>query len=125
MAGTDVPVALVRLEAKGVKGATGDTVVAKIAAQANVPAARVYEIIANNLAKSGPGEYGPGGGGGLGNKTLVQFCADEGIEVAVAVERLAAKGFKVEPTQTLRELAVFHGFSRPFELIEIVRGTAK
>ena len=73
----------------------------------------------------GGGGPGGGGAGGPGNKTLVQFCADEGIEVAVAVERLAAKGFKVEPTQTLRELAVSHGFSRPFELIEIVRGTAK
>ena len=126
MAGTEVPVALVRLEAAGVKGATGDTVVAKIADQANVPAAQVYEIIASNLAKAGAGGHGPGGGGGAGgpgNKTLVQFCADEGIEVSVAQERLAAKGFKAEPSQTLRELAVAHGFSRPFELIEIIRAT--
>jgi hypothetical protein len=133
MAGTDVPVALVRLEAKGVKGATGDTVVAEIADQAKVPAARVYEIIASNLAKAGAGGHGAGGGasaggggaGGPGNKTLVQFCADEGIEIAVAQERLAAKGFKAEASQTLRELAVAHGFARPFELIEIIRATAE
>lgn len=131
MAGTEVPVALVRLEAIGVKGVTGDTVVAKIADQANVPAARVYEIIASNLAKSDAAGHGPqsgagaGGAGGPGNKTLVQFCADEGIGLAVAQERLAAKGFKAEASQTLRELAVAHGFSRPFELIEIIRATAK
>lgn len=131
MAGTELPVALVRLEAMGVKDATGDTVVAKIADQAKVPAARVYEIISSNLAKSGAGGHSPGGGGGAGggggpgNKTLAQFCADEGIEVAVAQERLAARGFKSEPTQTLRELAVAHGLARPFELIEIIRATTE
>lgn len=128
MAGTEVPVALVRLEAKGVKGATGDTVVAALADQAKVPAARVYEIIANNLGRAGGGGgggAGSSGAGGPGNKTLVQFCADDGLEMEVVLERLAAKGVKAEPTQTLRELAATHGFSRPVELIEIIRAAAE
>lgn len=36
--------------------------------------------------------------------------------------RLTVKGFKVEPNLTLREIAVNNGLSKPYELLEIMRG---
>ena len=35
--------------------------------------------------------------------------------------RLEAKGYKASADLTMREIAVNNGFSRPFELIEILR----
>lgn len=128
-AGVDLRVALVRLEARGVKGATADTVVAKIADGAKLSAAQVYDLLTQNLAAGAAGSgaeahgaSGGGGGGGPGRKTLTQFCAEEGIEVPVALQRLAAKGFKGEETLTLRELAVNNGFTKPYELMDLIRG---
>ena len=121
-AGVDVPMALVRLEAKGVKGATADQVVAKIAAEARLSAAQVYDIISRQLAAGSTGEAHAGSGGGPGRKTLTQFCAEEGIEVAVALQRLAAKGYKAEEALTMREIAVNNGLAKPYELMELIRG---
>jgi hypothetical protein len=45
------------------------------------------------------------GGSGIGQKTLRQFCADEGINLAWAVSRSAAQGVTVRETRTMREIA--------------------
>lgn len=124
-AGVDLRVALVRLEARGVKGAAPETVVSRIAEGAKLSAAQVYEIISQNLAPAAAGAEGhSGSGGGPGRKTLTQFCSEEGIEVAVALQRLAAKGFKATPELTLREVAVNNGFTKPYELMDLIRGRA-
>jgi hypothetical protein len=59
-------------------------------------------------------------GGGLGWKTLAQFCADEGLDLAAARARLIAKGLRFEDTQTLRDLASANG-QKPYELVELLR----
>jgi hypothetical protein len=92
-----------------------------------VPAIRIYDLIAP--APAGPGRQaaGTGGGGGgaaggAGRKTLAQFCAAEGLSLDATLKRLEARGFKAAAEQTLREIAVNNGFSRPYELIDILRG---
>ena len=70
----------------------------------------------------GGGGKGGGAGGGPGWKTLTQFCADEGIDLKDALARLNAKGIKASTNLTMREIAVNNGYSRPFELIDIIRG---
>lgn len=146
----NVPVetAVNRLESRGIKGFTHDTVVQGIAEGAKLSAQQVYDIIRGPAERAGghgpgpggggqrggglgggggPGGGGPGGGGpggGPGRKTLEQFCADEGLKVDDAVARLAAKGIKADPQRTLREIAVDAGYSRPYELLDLIRSKA-
>jgi len=42
---------------------------------------------------------------GMGQKTLRQFCKDEGIELSWAISRLRNEGFTVRETMTMREIA--------------------
>lgn len=116
--GTTAPAALARLEAGGVTGISADMVVAKIAAAAGRSALQIHAIIA-------PAPAGDAGraGGGPGWKTLAQFCADEGIPLGAARARLSARGFSVEDGLTLRELSLKNGLEKPYELLEIIRGT--
>ena len=63
-----------------------------------------------------------GGGGGMGRRTLADVCATEKVEIRVALERLAAKGLKATPEQTLRDIAASGQLGRPGELVSIIRG---
>ncbi len=44
-------------------------------------------------------------GFGIGQKTLSQFCAEQGIELSWAISRLQSKGFTARQTMTMREIA--------------------
>lgn len=126
-AGLEMAVVAPKLEAKGIKGYSGETIVQEIADRNNLSAKELYDIILSAApAAAGKGGHGKGqgGGGGPGWKTLEQFCQEEGIALADAVARLKAKGFQVDPKLTLRELAVNNGFERPYELLEAIRGSA-
>ena len=117
--GVDLAAATARLTAKGLAGFTAETVVRDIAEHAKLSAQQVYDIIMT--APKAAGEHVEGKtGGGLGWKTLAQFCADEGLELAVARARLTGKGFKFDETQTLRDLASANG-QKPYELVELLR----
>lgn len=128
----NVPVetAAARLAARGMTGFSHDTVVQKIAEGAKLSAQQVYDIILASTERSaghgqGQGRGGQGGGGGAGGgpgrKTLSQYCAEEGLTVEDAISRLEAKGIKAEAQKTLREIAMDAGFSKPYELIDIIR----
>lgn len=102
------------------------------AAAAGVTPARIYDLVrgrpapGNARAESGHsprgggggGGAGAGGGGGPGWKTLSQFCADEGLDLAAVQARLSGRGVKATPEQTLREIAVGNGFDRPYALLD-------
>jgi hypothetical protein len=106
-------------------------VVQELADQNRRSAQQIYELMLAEPTPRGEGHgkgqgqgrkgFG-GGGGGAGWKTLTQYCADEGIILKDTLARLQAKGLKASADQTLREIAVNNGYSRPFELIEIIRG---
>jgi len=122
--GVDLASASARLTAKGVSGFTGASVVQQIADGAKLSAQQIYDIILTAPKPAGGGHAEGKAGGGLGWKTLAQFCADEGLEVAVAIARLKAGGIAAEEKQTLRELATASG-RKPYELPELIRGTPR
>ena len=131
-AGVSLPEAVARLEAKGIQGASSDIVVDELARQNQRAAQQLYAMILGEPTRGGAGHGaglgggGPGGaGGGPGWKTLTQFCAEEGLDVDQALARLKAKGLTASSGQTLREIAVDNGYPRPFEILELLRGTAQ
>ena len=48
---------------------------------------------------AGPAGYG------MGQQTLGQFCAEQGIELSWAISRLQSRGFTARQTMTMREIA--------------------
>jgi hypothetical protein len=131
-----------RLEAKGIKGFTTNTIVQELANQSGLSAQQLYGImtaapaepavaVGASMTRSGePGHgLGRGGrsgpGGGPGRKKLTEFCADEGIDLQTALKRLEAKGIKASAELTMREIAVNNGYERPYELLGILRGENK
>ena len=85
------------------------------------PAGTAREGSLKPASETGRGAGSGGAGGGPGRKTLSEFCAGEGINLELAVKRLGAKGIKAEPSLTLREIAVNNGYSKPYDLLEIIR----
>lgn len=64
---------------------------------------------------------GPGSDrGGMGRKTLRQFCSDEKIELSWAISRLRNEGFTARDTMTMREIADTAGV-HPRELRNILQ----
>ena len=54
----------------------------------------------------GSGGHSPGqAGGGMGRKTLRQFCSDEGIQLSWAISHLRNQGLVVRDTMTMRQIA--------------------
>jgi hypothetical protein len=122
--GVSLAAATGRLQAKGVRDFTGETVVRDIAERANQSARELYDIILN--PGSDRASFASDGGAlrGLGWKTLAQFCADEGIELAAALGRLKTDGVTADETLTLREIATASG-RKPYELPGLIRGSAQ
>jgi hypothetical protein len=93
---------------------------------ANVPG----DALTNSSRRGGGPGFGlgrgrGGGGGGYGRQTLADFCAGTGVDLAVAQDRLKAKGIQASSQQTLREIAEGNGFQTPSELVRIIRGDGK
>ena len=61
-----------------------------------------------------------GGRSGMGQKTLKQFCTEEGIELSSAISRLKNEGFTVREVMTMREIADSKGV-HPRELRTILQ----
>lgn len=129
-AGIEVEVAMNRLREKGLTGIDSGKVVEELAQQNGRSAREVYEIMLAEPERSGQGHGqgqanrnrgGGGAGGGMGWKTLSDFCAEEGIDVEEGLSRLDAKGVRARPEQTLREIALANGYSRPADLLETLR----
>ncbi len=118
--GVELTAAQARLSARGIAGVPAETVVQKIADDAKLSARQVYEIILAGPPAAASGHTEGKAGGGPGWKTLAQFCADEGIALDGARARLAARGFKADAGQTLREIASSSG-QKPYELVELIR----
>ena len=114
-------------EHKEVADFTPETVVKDLAARSGLSAQELYRLMTprQHGGGKGPGQN-PGRGGGIGRgvgwKTLSAFCAEEGIEVDVALARLKAGGFQATPDQTLKEIAQTNGFDHPFEMLKVLRG---
>jgi hypothetical protein len=117
--GVELAVATERLTAKGIAGFTAETVVQKIADGAKIPARQVYDIILQGPAPAA-GHAAGKAGGGLGWKTLAQFCTEEGLAIETVRAQLAARKLKFDDTMTLREIAANNGL-KPYDLVESLR----
>jgi hypothetical protein len=130
-----------RLEGKGIKGFSTNTMVRDLANKSGISAQKLFEIMTATSAVSvtakgsqghgvsgdgpGKGRGGGGPGGGLGRKTLTEYCTDEGIDLPTALQRLKSKGLAALASQTVREIAVNNGYSRPYEILAIIRGESQ
>ena len=117
--GVELSVATTRLTAKGITGFTAETVVQKIADGAKIPAREIYGIIMTG-PKPVSGHTEGKAGGGLGWKTLTQFCTDEGLSIEAVRAQLTAKKIKFDDTMTLRDIASSNG-QKPYDLVESLR----
>ncbi|MCX8156870.1 MAG: DUF4405 domain-containing protein [Verrucomicrobiae bacterium] len=129
-AGVALEVATQRLAAAGLSVESPEVQVQELAQRHNRSAQQIYDVMVATPGGRGKGRQGGGGGaggggGGVGWKTLAQFCQDEKIALDTALQRLGEHKIQASTNQTLREIAVANGFSRPFELVEILRGDAK
>lgn len=116
--GLEPAAAVQRLRAAGIEVTDPGQTLQALADGAKLSARQVYERMRGPAA----GHEG-GGGGGPGSKTLVQYCADEGIAPADARARLAAGGITVSENDaaTLREIASRAG-RKPYDLVALIRG---
>lgn len=121
-AGIEVETASVRLKEKGIHNIAPDTIVRDIADGAGISARQLYDLIITT-----PGDHTPPAtssrGSGPGRKTLAQFCADEGLDLAAVTARLQAMGYSVSETATLRDIAATRNIE-PYELVTILRTPA-
>lgn len=115
----DLAAATRRLAARGITGFTPDTIVQHIAERAKLSAKEIFDIMVTPSTQAG--DHAKGAGGGAGWKTLAQLCADENLDLAKALSRLKASGYKATEQLTLREIANTKGDHKPYELLEIIR----
>lgn len=126
-AGIDIATVTNRLQAKGIIGYTPGVIVQQLADNNRLSARQLYELIIAEPDEIrgghgyGQGREGGGQGGGMGFKTLKQFCTEQGMPITNALSRLQANGLKASPDQTLREIAINNGFNRPYEILVILR----
>jgi uncharacterized membrane protein YgcG len=137
----DVPLATAkeRLAAAGVQGIADDVVIAALAEQNGLSPARIHEIVQGAASGAGAGRGqggGPAGGegaggksgggsagrGGIGRKTLRDACAEEGIDLELALERLDAEAIDAKADDTLRDIATRNGLDRPGAILDAIRG---
>jgi len=61
------------------------------------------------------------GQGGFGQKTLAEYCAEQGLNLDAALARLQAGGIKARGADTFRQLADKNGYDRPSEIIRLLQ----
>lgn len=136
--GFNLPAALKLFEEKGLAVDPAKTL--KFNAEQNkMKSTELYELLAPLLpggmpARGGRGEgqaltaENPQGepagglreGGGWGRKTVKSYCDELGIEPAVAIEKLKAKGIEAKPGSNLRELGDKAGLS-PIQIAQFIK----
>lgn len=124
-AGIDLTTASNRLWTQGITGFTPETIVQKLSEANQQSAQQIYRLLVGSTSTRSEsergGEHGPGNGSGPGRKTLTEYCAEEGLDLKAALDRLQARGIKATADLTLREIAVNNGYNRPYELLGILK----
>jgi len=104
---------MANLQANGIAVTSPEQVVGDLAQAHHLTPDALYAL-AVGKAPTSPGRgshgagggHGQGGGGrGIGRMTLKDYCAETGIDVATALEKLRQAGLKPTETMTLREIA--------------------
>lgn len=129
-AAVDWGLALSRLNAAGISNATPEVLVGKLAERNRISGQQVYQVLVGERTALGAGSGGPAahserGGGGPGRKTLVQYCAEEQLNVTNVLARLKEKRIRATESMTLREVAAENGYERPYEILELIKSAGK
>ena len=119
-ANVELDQALQRLDQANITGAQGNIIVKDLAAANSVSAQSIYEIIAPSPAAGS--STANGHGMGLGQFTLKEFCEKENLDLSGSLQRLAENNYQANAEMTLKEIAAENGFTRPFELVQLLRG---
>ena len=119
-AGVDMETVVTRLKAAGVVVDSPESIVGDVADEHGMPPIQLYKLAIREGQQGNNGQTGIGGG--LGRKTLRQFCSDEGLDLAVSLEGLRAAGLQADAEMTLRDIATGGGL-RPPDLLAILRET--
>ena len=108
--------AVASLEAAGIKGFDGNTLLGKIAKENKKTPREIYLL----MIKGQSADEGQKGSMGLGEKTFTYVCKEEGLDAAEALKRLKAKGIKAVPSQTMKAIYLENGIN-PHEILKIMK----
>ncbi|NLP11801.1 hypothetical protein GX408_15485 [bacterium] len=96
--------------------AGAEETIQEIARANGVSPAQIFAAL--NQAEQGRGGQGAGG---WGRKTVQQICGERGIEIEVALQRLAAQGIQATQEALIRTIAVEAGLS-PSAVVNLITG---
>lgn len=110
----------------GIELGDADATLTMIAATNGISPQTLFELASRTADAGGSGSAGVGdathaGGSGLGQKTVAEISAANGIPVETAVARLDAAGIDADGGDRLRDMADRANVS-PSELADIIRG---
>lgn len=112
---------LILLRSKGYEVKDQKQTLADIAKENNTSPQRLYEILKPENPGPGVGLPTTFQGSGLGKKTLEAICAERGIPLDAALDRLKRNGIDARPSDGLKDLAGRAGRT-PLELLNLVQG---
>lgn len=116
--GVDLDTVMARLEAKGIVIESSESTVRELADEHGLSPLQLYNIAIGERRPAGNGRSTHGRG--MGRKTLRQVCADEGLDLTIAIEKLRAADVEADADERIREIATRTGL-RPSELLDILR----
>jgi len=117
-AGADLETMVARLKTEGIAVESPKSIVRDLADEHGITPLQLYNIAIRESERENSEQSAIGGG--MGRKTLRQFCADEGLDLTVSLERLRAAGLEADAEMTLRDIATRGGL-RPPDLRGILR----
>jgi hypothetical protein len=117
-ASVDLETMVARLKASGIAVESPESIVRDLADEHGITPIQLYNIAIRESERDNSGRSGLGGG--MGRKTLKQFCEDEGLDLTVSLERLRAAGLEADAEMTMRDIATRGGL-RPPDLRGILR----
>jgi hypothetical protein len=117
------------LQTLGYSAGSQDELLQQLAKRHQRSPVQIYTALKTSIPASAVGDQpagvgGRGGGGGQGYKTLAQFTTEYGLSNEAAVQTLAAQGIQAKPEDKMRDIANRSG-RKPYEVIEILKGTPK
>lgn len=115
-AGVTPDTALRALSAAGIAVRGGDPLLRTVAAEAGKSPAEIY-VLLRPAAAPAPSGHVPG----TGRRRVAQIAADADVEIALALDRLAARGIRAGASDTMRELADRAGLT-PAEVAAVIKG---
>lgn len=115
--GLNLDDAIDKLNSAGFHDISPDATLKSIAQKNNVSPQEVYNKIRIGQANNSSSEKK-----GFGRQTIRSICKDKNIDLTTVIQRLKLKGLRVNPDQSVRDIADAHG-ERPSAIYNIITET--